>query len=490
MGADAQLILAIDQGTTNSKAVLVDERGRVAAVGTAPVGVTSPRPGWVEQDPQRIWSSVVTAVRNCYAALAAPPRLAGVALSTQRESILAWRASTGEPIGPLIGWQDRRTVGWCAEMVDDPGRRMVRERTGLQVDPMFSAPKLRWLLDHLPDDVSVDDVRAGTVDAWLIWRLTGGEAHVCEAGNASRTLLYDITTLNWSPELLDVFGIPASVLPAPLPSAASFGRCAGAAPIPDGTPIVAVLADSHAALFGHGCTAVGMTKATYGTGSSVMTPVATVPAAGSPVPTTLAWLIDGIPTYALEGNVLSSGATLAWTADILTSGDVAALIELAGTVADSGGVTLIPAFTGLGAPHWDRTAVALFSGMTTATGRGHLARAAVDSVAHQICDIIDVIENTTGRLHTLRADGGATVADLVMQTQADLLDRTVEVPDVVEVSAIGAGKLAWQRLGSGHRWDGSMARRYTGNLGDKDRATRRARWADELARARLTPRRS
>src|SRR5690349_13517596 len=421
MDADSQLILAIDQGTTNTKAVLVDERGAVAAVGSAPVGVTSPRPGWVEQDPHRIWSSVLAAVRNCQAALPAPARLAGVALSTQRESILTWRASTGEPVGPLIGWQDRRTVDWCAEMIDDAGRQAVRQRTGLQVDPMFSAPKLRWLLDHLPDDVPTEDVRAGTVDSWLIWQLTGGDAHACEAGNASRTLLYDITTLGWSPDLLEVFGIPSEVLPAALPSTATFGRCAGAAPITDGTPIVAVLADSHAALFGHGCTDVGMTKATYGTGASVITPVPGVPAAGSSVPATLAWLVDDVPTYALEGNILSSGATLAWTADILTGGDVAALVDLAGTVADNGGVTLVPAFTGLGAPHWDRTAVAVFSGMTTATGRGHLARAAVESVAHQICDIVDVIEGAAGRVRTLRADGGATVAGLVMQTQADLL---------------------------------------------------------------------
>jgi glycerol kinase len=490
MDADSQLILAIDQGTTNTKAVLVDERGGVVAVGSAPVGVTSPRPGWVEQDPRRIWSSVLSAVRSCQAALPSPARLAGVALSTQRESILTWRASTGEPVGPLIGWQDRRTADWCTDMIDDPGRQAVRQRTGLQVDPMFSAPKLRWLLDHLPDDVPTKDVRAGTVDAWLIWQLTGGDAHVCDAGNASRTLLYDITTLSWSSDLLEVFGIPAEVLPAPLPSTATFGRSAGAAPIPDGTPIVVALADSHAALFGHGCTEVGMTKATYGTGSSVMTPVATVPAVGSPVPATLAWLIDDNPTYALEGNILSSGATLAWAADMLTGGDVAALIELAGTVADNGGVTLVPAFTGLGAPHWDRTALALFSGMTTATSRGHLARAAVESIAHQVCDIVDVIEDTAGPVHTLRADGGATVAELVMQTQADLLDRPVEVPDVAEVSALGAAKLAWQVLGRGHRWQSSAASRYVGTLTTADRADRRARWADEIARARFTPARS
>jgi glycerol kinase len=479
------LILAIDQGTTNTKAALVDSSGAVAAIGSAPVGVTTPRPGWVEQDARRIWASVVAATRQCLTGLAAPARVAGVALTNQRESVVAWRAGTGEPIGPVIGWQDQRTTAWCAETIDEAGRRVVRERTGLRVDAMFSAPKLRWILDHLPGGVPVDDVRAGTVDAWLIRQLTGGAVHACEAGNASRTLLYDVTTLDWSADLLDVFGIPAGVLPTPLASTTGFGQCAGAGPIPDGTPILAVLADSHAALYGHGCTEVGMAKATYGTGSSVMTPVAAPGAGDSPVPTTLAWVIDGAPTYALEGNILSSGATLAWTADLLTGGDVTALVRMAGTVADSGGVTLIPAFTGLGAPHWDREVQALLSGMTTATNRAHVARAAVESVAHQICDIVDVIEGSTGPLRALRADGGATAADLLMQCQADLLGRTVEVAGVAEVSALGAAKLAWQTLGHGTEWTHATGSVRHGTLAEPDRARYRAHWANEIARARF-----
>ena len=298
----------------------------------------------------------------------------------------------------------------------------------------------------------IDDVRVGTIDSWLIWRLTGGTLHRTEAGNASRTLLYDVTELDWSPELLEVFGIPATVLPAVLPSAADFGACTGIAEVPDGTPIVAVLADSHAALYGHGCTQPGMAKATYGTGSSVMTPVAGLPVVDSAVPTTLAWLIDGAPTYALEGNILYSGAALAWAADQLTSGDVAALISLATEAEDSGGVTLVPAFAGLGAPYWDREAHALISGLTPSTGRAQLARAAVDAVAHQICDIVDVIEATSGRLRTFRADGGATAADLLMRTQADLLDRSVEVSALAEVSALGAARLGWHQLGRAGSW--------------------------------------
>jgi glycerol kinase len=480
-------ILAIDQGTTNTKAALVTADGRLVSMGSAPVGVTSPRPGWVEQDALRIWSSVLEAVASCLMS-ADPWQVVGIALSTQRESAVGWRRSTGEPLGPVIGWQDRRTAAWCADMVDDSARAMVQRRTGLRVDAMFSAPKFRWLLDQLPADVPVDDVLLGTVDSWLIWQLTGGSEHMCEAGNASRTLLYDVNSLSWSNELLDLFGIPAGVLPVAVASDASFGRTSGITTIADGRPIIAVLADSHAALYGQGCTEVGMAKATYGTGSSVMTPVAQLPIGESPVPTTLAWLIGHTPTYALEGNILSSGATLAWAAELLTAGDVTDLLKLAGTVSDSGGVTLIPAFSGLGAPHWDRDVHALVSGITTGTSSAHLARAAVDSIPHQICDIVEVIEDTSGPLQTFRADGGATASDLVMQTQADLLDRIVEVADMAEVSALGAAKLGWQSLGRGQDWlSHAGARSYTGRLTAADRTRRRDHWGSEIARARFHP---
>ena len=482
------MILAIDQGTTNTKAALVAADGRVAGVGSAPVGVTSPRPGWVEQDPLRIWSSVLDAVAAC-AGPAGLPQLAGIALSTQRESVVGWRSSTGQPVGPVIGWQDRRTAAWCAEAIDDSGRTAVHRRTGLRVDAMFSAPKLRWLLDHLPAEVPVDDVRLGTVDSWLIWQLTGGTEHLCEAGNASRTLLYDVRALDWSPELLELFGVPAVALPAPRASDASFGQTtAGLAAIPAGVPIVTVLADSHAALYGQGCTEVGMAKATYGTGSSVMMPVGQLPSSDSPVPTTLAWLIGGAPTYALEGNILSSGATLAWAADLLTGGEVADLLQLAGTVGDSGGVTLVPAFSGLGAPHWDRDAHALLSGLTTGTRAAEVARAAIESIGHQICDIVDVIEQASGPLQTFRADGGVTASELVMQSQADLLDRTVDVADVAEVSAVGAAKLGWRSLGRGHDWRGhAPGRSFAGRLAAGEHRRRRDHWAGEIARARYTP---
>ena len=485
--ATTQLILVIDQGTTNSKAALVTADGRMISAGSATVGISSPRPGWVEQDPERIWSSVLEAAAGCLVDIP-DAEIAGVALSTQRESVIGWQATTGVPLGPVIGWQDRRTVDWCNQMINDQDRQLVRARTGLPVDPMFSAPKMRWLLDHLPDGVPVGDVRVGTVDSWLIWRLTGGAEHLCEAGNASRTLLYDITELDWSDDLLDVFGLPATAIPLAMASDQGFGMTSGVPLVPDETPILAVLADSHAALYGHGCTDVGTAKATYGTGSSVMAPVAELSTSEARVPTTLAWVIDKSPTYALEGNILSSGATLAWAADLLTGGSVADLIALAEAVPDSGDVTLVPAFSGLGAPYWDRDAHALISGMSVATTRAHIARSAIDSIAHQICDIVDVIQERSAPLQLFRADGGATSSALVVQTQADLLGREVQVGEVAEVSALGAAKLAWRALGNGAAWPtASSGRVYRSILDATERDRRRRHWAGEVSRTRFTP---
>ena len=482
-----QVILAIDQGTTNSKAALISADGRLLSRGSAPVGISSPSPGWIEQDAERIWSSVLEAVANCLQG-SSEPEIAGIALSTQRESVVGWRASTSEPLGPVIGWQDRRTAAWCSATLTDHDRQLVRSRTRLPADPMFSAPKMRWLLDNVRTGVPIEDVRLGTVDSWLIWRLTSGASYLCDAGNASRTLLYDITALDWSGELLDVFGVPASALPTALASDQGFGSTSGVPQVSNQTPILAVLADSHAALFGHGCTDVGTAKATYGTGSSVMAPVANLSAGDDRIPVTLAWVIDGSPTYALEGNILSSGATLAWAADLLTGGSVEDLIALAESVTDGGGVTLVPAFSGLGAPHWDRNAHALISGMSEGTKRGHIARAAVDSIGQQICDIVDVIQERSEPLRLFRADGGATNSALVVQTQADLLGREVEVGEVAEVSALGAAKLAWRVLGREAAWPAANSGHvYRPGLDPTERRGHRQRWAREVSRTRFAP---
>ncbi|WP_406049282.1 FGGY family carbohydrate kinase [Kribbella sp. NBC_00889] len=467
----APAVLAVDQGTTNSKAVLASADGTVLATGSAPVRLSAPQPGWAEQDADDLWRSVLEAISSCLAA-AEPVDIAGIGLSTQRESVVGWDSRTGEAVGPVIGWQDVRTTSWCSSL--PPGlNSLVRSRTGLRVDAMFSAPKLRWLLDHTNPD------RVGTVDSWLIHRLTGCREHLTDAGNASRTLLYDVLGLDWSPALLEAFGVPRSVLPEVRPSNAGFGVTAGVSGLPDGIPIVAVLADSHAAMYGQGCTRAGMIKATYGTGSSVMTPVDEFVADGC----TLAWLTDR-PLYALEGNIVSSGAALAWTATTLGLPDVGALMDLAATVNDAGGVSLVPAFAGLGAPHWDRAARAAITGMSSSTTRAHLARACVDAVAHQICDVTDTIPGTPARL---RADGGATVSDLLMQTQADLLGHPVEAADVAEISALGAAELAWTTLGARTGWAAQRGyHRFEPAIDAAERASRRVEWAAAVASVRTS----
>lgn len=475
------MILSIDQGTTNSKAVVVDEAGQVAGYGAAPVGLASPRPGWVEQDADEIWSSVLAAVA---AARASVPdvALAGITVSNQRESVVAWQRSTGEPLGPLIGWQDRRTASWCTRLAAPEADDLVRTRTGLRIDAMFSGPKMRWLLDQVRD-VPTSDVCLGTVDAWLVWRLTAGRTYAGEAGNASRTLLYDVVDLDWSPGLCDLFGVPVETLPPVQPSDGRFGETSEVPGLPDGVPILAVLADSHAALYGQGGTTVGVAKATYGTGSSIMTPTPEFQPDRLAVPSTLAWLTDA-PTYAREGNILSSGATLSWMATILGLSGVAELTALAADVPDTGGVVLVPAFAGLGAPYWDREVKAALAGMTTSTTPAQLARVALEAVAHQICDVVEEIDQDQP-IEVLRADGGATASTLLMQTQADLLGRTVEVADIAEVSALGAARLGWTRLGH-EVAPVAASRSFLATLAEPERQRSRRRWRQEIARTRGT----
>ncbi|MET1006813.1 MAG: FGGY family carbohydrate kinase [Propionibacteriaceae bacterium] len=484
--SDVEAVLALDQGTTNSKAILVGEDSAVLAVGSAPVALATPAPGWVEQDAEEIWQSVVAAIAACLRGRFDATAIAAIAISAQRESVVAWRRSTGAPLGPVIGWQDRRTAPWCAEITTPAAESLVRGRTGLRIDAMFSAPKIRWLLDHVTAEVPRRDVCVGTIDAWLVWRLTGGAEHACDAGNASRTLLYDVVDLRWSEALLDLFGVPREVLPEVRASSAGFGKTAGVPGLPDGIPILAVLADSHAALYGQGCDEPGMAKATYGTGSSVMTPTPAFVPGDSPVPSTLAWLTDR-PTYAREGNILSSGATLVWAAELLGLPDVGALVELAVAVDDSDGVSLVPAFSGLGAPYWDRQAQALLTGMSQGSTRAHVAYAAVESIAHQICDVVEEIERDGDPITVFRADGGATASALLMQTQADLLGRTVEVADLPEISALGAARMAWQSLGSTPAGSDTDAVRalFEPRRSRGEAETRRERWRNAITRSRL-----
>ena len=481
----APYVLALDEGTTNAKALAVAADGTVLAAGSAPVPVSYPQPGWVEQDAEDIWRAQSAAIAACLDGVGGAPE--GIAISNQRESVVCWDARSGRALGPVLGWQDSRTAEFC-DWLRSPEREFsVAATTGLSLDPMFSAPKMRYLLDRvgaaMPDDAR--HARIGTIDAWLVARLSGQDSYVIEAGNASRTLLMDLATLQWSEEMCALFGVPAARLPRIVASNADFGATAGLDVLPDGVPIVGVLGDSHAALFGHGCRTTSEGKATYGTGSSVMVPSGADRSVRPGVSTTLAWLTDR-PMYGHEGNIVASGTAMDWTARLLGVAPGRALDELAAAVPDSAGISLVPAFTGLGAPWWDRRAVGLVAGLTAATERGHLARAALESVAHQIADVVEALG--AGDLTVLHADGGATASRLLMQTQADLLGRDVVVSANAEVSALGAALMGFTRLG----WDlpapeGGVGRRYRPALDEPARAAARSRWGQALARSRLVP---
>jgi glycerol kinase len=444
------LVLAIDQGTTNSKALLVDAAARVVAQGTQPLApISTPRPGWFEQDPQDLWQATLAAVAQCLAGGQASDVVA-VALTNQRESVVAWQRQTGQPVSPVLGWQDARTDQLCRGLAH--AAPLVHSRTGLTLDPMFSAPKLRWLLDTL--DPGRNDICLGTIDAYLIARLTG--QCLTEAGNASRTLLLNLATLDWDDELLTVFGIPRSMLPAVQASDHRFGTTRAVGPIPAGWPVVAVLADSHAALFGHGLARPGLGKVTYGTGSSVMAPLPGLANRPRAVSTTLAWLTDS-PCYAREGNIIATGAALEALAGMLGLADVAGLLDLADTV-DDPDIQYVPAFSGLGAPHWDRAATGLLVGLGRDTSPAQLARAGVEAVAHQVCDVLDAFAQAGDPLAGIVADGGLSVRPSAMQAQADLAGIPVRVAGLAEASALGVAKLAWQTLGAAPPradWQGS-----------------------------------
>jgi glycerol kinase len=436
-------ILAIDQGTTNSKAVLVSTSGQILARGSSPVGIEHPKPGWVEQSPQRLWESVLEAIATCRAAAPAVEVL-GIAISNQRESVTVWDAVTGKPLGPVVSWQCRRSAPACAELIAAGHAPQVQALTGLPIDPMFPGPKMKWLLDRVP---SGSKVRLGTIDAWLIHCFTDGAVHACDAANAARSQLYDLNAQVWSDELCALFGVAKSALPEVRDSASYFGVTKNVPGLPDGIPIASAIGDSHAALFGHGAFNPGDGKVTFGTGSSIMTTLPRFIAPEQGITTTIAWSIDGQPTYAFEGNILVSAASLPWMADMLGLPDVQALTELAAT-APPGGPGFVPAFVGLGAPYWNSDARALFSGITFNTSRAQMARAVTDSIAFQVHDVFKAMSSQSPtRLGRLYADGGPSKNTFLMQCVADTLDHTIIQCDAPEASALGAAYMAGLTLG-------------------------------------------
>lgn len=436
-------ILAIDQGTTNSKAVLVSTAGEILSRGSSPVGIEHPEPGWVEQSPARLWASVQEAIARCIQS-AANVEIIGIAISNQRESVTIWDAETGEALGPVVSWQCRRTAATCSALIASGHAPRVQALTGLPIDPMFPGPKMKWLLDRVP---SGRNIRLGTIDAWLIHCFTGGAVHACDAANAARSQLYDLNGQVWSEELCALFGVPKSALPEVRDSAAHFGVTKNVPGLKDGIPIASAIGDSHAALFGHGAFNPGDGKATFGTGSSIMTTLPGFIAPQQGITTTIAWSIAGKPTYAFEGNILVSAASLPWMVEMLGLADVQALTELAATAAP-GGPGFVPAFVGLGAPYWHSDARALFSGMTFNTTRAQMARSVTDSIAFQVHDVFKAMASQSqtpmGRLYV---DGGPSQNDFLMQCVADVLDRPIIQCDAPEASALGAAYLAGLSLG-------------------------------------------
>jgi glycerol kinase len=442
-------VLAIDQGTTNTKAVLIDDQGRVVGRASAPLTTSYPHPGWAEQSASAIWASVQDVIAEIVGTSGPAD---AIAIANQRETLVVWDAASSQPVCPAPIWQCRRTAPECAALIADGHNDTVRRLTGLGINPLFPASKLAWVLRNVPqarDLLARGQLRAGTVDSWLLWNLTGGASFACDHSNASRTQLFDTATLSFSSELGAIFDAPISCLPAALPSDSHFGSTAsGQTALPAGIPVHAIMGDSHAALYGHGIRLPGTVKATYGTGTSLMTLTAARVASGHGLSGTIAWSDSQGTAYALEGNITVSAQAAAYMAGILGLQDAAALSDLAQTVTDNGGVSFIPALAGLGAPHWDDHATGTIMGMTHGTTRAHLARATFEAITLQICDVFTAMEKDIGQpLSSLRADGGASGNAFLMQLQADLLGRPVEAANLEEVGAMGAAAMAFSAYG-------------------------------------------
>ncbi|MFV0332551.1 MAG: FGGY family carbohydrate kinase [Tropicimonas sp.] len=483
-------VLAIDEGTTNSKAILVLEGGEIVSRGACPVEIRHPEPGWVEQDPLHIWSATLAAIRDCLSG-APEVTIVAIGISNQRESIMTWDRRTGEPLGPLVTWQCRRTAAACEALKAAGHEEAVIARTGLPLDPLFPATKVGWLLEHHCAGRRAEDICIGTVDSWLIWNFSGGRVHACDASNAARTQLCNIAEGRWDETLCALFGVPMAALPEVHDSSHVFTTTSNVGGLPDGIPVASAIGDSHGALFGHGAFSLGDGKVTFGTGSSVMTtlPGFIVPPRG--ITTTIAWQIDGKPTYAFEGNILVSAAILPWAAEVLGVGDVAALLDLAQTVDDTAGVMLVPAHVGLGSPHWNAEARGLICGLSFNAGRAHVARAAAQSIAFQVADVFDIVARNSGRgIGRLFVDGGPSRNPFLMGLVADQIDHPLITGESAEASAQGAAWLAglatgfWPDLATVAALEGH-GREIAPAMAPAARDAARAAWRQAVARTTL-----
>jgi glycerol kinase len=474
-------ILALDQGTTSSRAILFDDRAKILAIAQREYRQIYPRPGWVEHDPEEIWSTQIAVAAEAVAQVPGV-EIAAIGITNQRETTLVWDRRTGRPLHNAIVWQDRRTAQFCDEL--RVHEELFRERTGLVVDAYFSGTKLRWILDR----IDTGDVAFGTVDTWLIWRLTNGRAHVTDPTNASRTLMFDIRRSRWDEELLALLGIRNVALPEVHPSSGVVARTAEGLPIPAGIPIAGIAGDQQAALFGQRCTRAGMAKNTYGTGSFL------VMNTGSDIVKSthglLATMICEPQQYALEGSIFVTGAAIQWLRDnlglIRTSADIE---PLAASVPDTNGVVFVPAFTGLGTPHWDGYARGAMVGLTLGATSAHIARATLESIALQSADVLDAMRRDSGlELSELRVDGGASVNDLLMQIQADVAGIPVVRARMSETTALGAAYLAglatgfWSPDTIDAQWEAD--RTFEPRISADERAAKIATWHRAVDRAK------
>lgn len=446
-------LLALDQGTTSSRAIIFNEQGQVQATAQRETRIHTPQSGWVEQDAQEIWSSQIAVVQQALASARILAKdIKAIGLTNQRETTVVWDKRTGQPLAPAIIWQDRRAFEWCNQLLQQNLKDKIQSKTGLRIDPYFSAGKLVWLLEHvngLRRLAEQGHVAFGTIDSWLIWNLTQGAQHVIEVSNASRTMLMNLSTQQWDEELLDLFNIPPALLPKIINSDTYVADTA-AGLLGANIPITGILGDQQSALFGQSCFDIGTAKNTYGTGCFMLFNTGeTVQYSKNKLLSTLGWKTQNHTTYALEGSVFMAGAIVQWLRDnlgiIQKSSDVE---KLACTVKDTDGVMLVPAFTGLGAPHWDSEARALLCGMSRGTNKAHIARAALESIAFQVSDVLTAMQADIQQpLKELRVDGGASQNDMLMQFQADILNVPVLRPKMQESTAWGAAAMAGLRCG-------------------------------------------
>jgi glycerol kinase len=494
-------ILALDQGTTSSRAILFDREGAIRAVAQKEFTQIFPQAGWVEHDPQEIWASQIgVAVEALGRGHARPVDVAAIGITNQRETTIVWDRDTGEPIYNAIVWQDRRTADYCERLKHEGAGETIQAKTGLLIDAYFSASKIRWILDAVPGArarAEAGKLAFGTVDTWLVWKLTSHAAHVTDVSNASRTMLFNIHTLQWDDELLTLFGIPASMMPAVRSSSEEYGRVSPALGI-ERVPIAGIAGDQQAALFGQMCLKPGMSKNTYGTGCFLLQNIGTAPTRSKQqLVTTVAWQIGARTEYALEGSVFIGGAVVQWIRDGLGLVRSAPEIEaLAASVPDNGGVYLVPAFAGLGAPHWDPYARGTIVGITRGISSGHLARAALESIAYQVADLLDAMAADCGITVTeLRVDGGAATNNMLMQFQADLLGVPVVRPAVTETTALGAAYLAGLAVGYWPSLDAitgqwRVDRTFEPAMPRAQAAALRERWTAALGRSKSWERRA